>query len=96
LHAIWPVLETHARRLERLCQQQAGIRFELVSGESGQALAVSLRLGEPNETLRILLRPDGVRYLIVREGQVMEAHPCEAKVDRAVYLLLAELAAQVG
>ena len=32
LHDLWPVLEAHAPRLERLYKQQAGLRFEVATG----------------------------------------------------------------
>lgn len=94
LHCVWPVVETHADRLDRLCRQQAGITFEVVAGERGQALAVTVPLAEASHLLRVVLEGKEVRYFWLRDGELLRVDPKEARVDRAVYLLLAELAAQ--
>jgi proteasome lid subunit RPN8/RPN11 len=92
LHDLWPVLEAHAPRLERLYKQQAGLRFEVMAGEQGPTLMLVLPLAEPNSALRVLVRQKEVRYYVVRNADIFEVahgHPCP---DRGVYLLLAELA----
>jgi proteasome lid subunit RPN8/RPN11 len=94
LHPVWSVLEAHAERLDRLCRQQAGTRFEAVGGNNGPALAVTIPLAEPGHTLRVLFEGNEVRYYWLRNGEPMRANPPDPRVDRAVYLLLAELAAQ--
>ena len=94
LHSIWPVLEAHAEQLERLATQQARVRFDLVAGKAGPALAVHLPLAEPETAIRILLEGEDVRYLFVRGDDVFEAETREDRIDRAVYLMLAKLAAQ--
>jgi proteasome lid subunit RPN8/RPN11 len=93
LHQVWPILEAHASRLERLCQQQAGVRIEVVNSEGEPALSVCLRLAGPAQFLRILIDGKGPRYFVQRQGQEFAANPQENGVDRAAYLLLAELAA---
>jgi proteasome lid subunit RPN8/RPN11 len=94
LHDLWPVLEAHAPRLERLFKQQAGLRFEVVDGSGGRALVLRIPLAEPASALRVLVRQKDVRYYVVRGEEVFEVehgHPCP---DRGVYLLLAELAGE--
>jgi proteasome lid subunit RPN8/RPN11 len=94
LHDLWPVLEAHASRLERLFKQQAGLRFEVVDGPGGKGLVLLIPLAEPASTLRVLVRQKDVRYYVVRGDEVFEVehgHPCP---DRGVYLLLAELAGE--
>jgi hypothetical protein len=96
LHCVWSVIETHADRLDRLCRQQSGITFEVVAGELGPALAVTVPLAEAGHTLRVLLEGKEVRYYWLRDGELLLVDPKEARVDRAVYLLLAELAAKTS
>jgi proteasome lid subunit RPN8/RPN11 len=93
LHAVWSIVETHAERLDRLCRQQGGVRFEVVPGADGVALAVTFPLAEPGDAVRVLLEGNEVRYYLVRNGDVLSANLSEARVDRGLYLLLAELAA---
>jgi proteasome lid subunit RPN8/RPN11 len=94
LHVVWSVIENHAERLDRLCRQQAGVSFEVVAGEEEPALAVTVPLAELGHALRVLLKGKQVQYYWVRNGEPLLVELKEARVDRAVYLLLAELAAQ--
>jgi proteasome lid subunit RPN8/RPN11 len=94
LRSVWPALEAHADRLERLFLQQGGVRFQVVSADPGPALAVTLPLAEPENFLQVLVKENEVRYNLIRHGDFLQADPREVRVDRGVYLLLAELAAQ--
>jgi hypothetical protein len=94
LHSVWPTIEAHADRLERLFRQQVGVTFDVVSGRQGPALSVNLALDEPGRSLQILLEGKEVQYYLLRGGEAIVADPHEDRVDRGVYLLLAELAAQ--
>jgi proteasome lid subunit RPN8/RPN11 len=94
LHSVWSVIETHADRLDRLCRQQSGVGFEVVAGEQGPGLALTVPLAEAGHALRVFLRGKEVDYFWLRNGEPVRVDPKEARVDRAVYLLLAELAAQ--
>jgi len=93
LHPVWLTIERYAEQLDRLCRQQAGVTFQVVSGLYGPALAVNLSLAEPNQKLRLIVEDKEVRYYLVRDGELLEVETHEAQVDRAVYLVLAELAA---
>jgi hypothetical protein len=95
LHLVWTVIEAHADRLDRLCRQQAGVSFEVVDGKFGPALAVRIPLADPGNAIRVLLEEKEVRYFLLRNGDTYLADPRDPRIDRAVYLLLAELAAQV-
>jgi hypothetical protein len=95
LHSIWSTLEAHADRLDRLYCQQAALKFEVVTEEKGHALAVSVPLAEPGAVLRVLLRGSDVRYYLLRNGDLLTPDADEPRVDRGVYLLLAELAGQL-
>ncbi len=92
LHSIWPTVEAHAERLDRLCRQQNGVRFEVLAGAKYPGLAVDVPLAEPGCAVRVCLREKEVRYYLVRNDELLEADCYEEHVDRGVYLLLAELA----
>lgn len=92
LHAIWPTLEAHAERIERLYRQQVGLRFEVTSDEWGPGLILTLPLAQDGESVRVVVRPKGARYYLVRDGELLEADIGDENLDRGVYLLLAELA----
>jgi proteasome lid subunit RPN8/RPN11 len=94
LHAVWPALEAHAERLERLCQQQVGIRFEVVTIASEPVLVMNLPLAETGNALQVLLEEKRVRYFLKRGDDLLMADCPEERVDRGVYLLLAELTEQ--
>lgn len=92
LHPVWPILEAHADRLHRIARQQAGVAFDVIAGQRGPALAVTIPLAEPGEGIRVLLEEKEVHYFVVRQDQVMQADLHESRVDQGLYLLLAELA----
>ena len=94
LHSVWAVVEAHAERLERLFKQQAGVTFEVAEGKSGAELIVNVPLSEPQQAVRVALRDKDVRFYLRRGDETVEADCPDERVDRGVYLLLAELAAQ--
>jgi proteasome lid subunit RPN8/RPN11 len=96
LHCIWPIIEKHAERLDRLCRQQASVRFELLATQTGQALVVKLPLSAPGSEVKIILHEKEEHYQVLENGRTFEMKPEDDRVDRAVYLLLAELAGQGG
>jgi proteasome lid subunit RPN8/RPN11 len=93
LHPVWDVIETHAEALDCLCRQQAGVTFTMVAGAEGPALTVQLPLADKDNFLHIVLEREEVRYLVHQHGVLSAVDPEEDHVDRAVYLILAELAA---
>ena len=93
LHLVWPVIEAHAEPLERLFRQQAGLNFEVLDHAAKPALIVTLPLAERGHALRMVLYEEEVQYYLLRGGEIARADPPAERVDRAVYLLLAELAA---
>jgi hypothetical protein len=95
LHAVWQTVELHAERLDRLYCQQTGVTFEVVPGRQEPTLAVIVPLAEPGHAVRVLLEGKEVRYYVVRNGEIAEVNSQEPQLDRGVYLLLAELAAQL-
>jgi hypothetical protein len=51
-------------------------------------------LAEKEDALQVLLRPKEVRYYLMRQGEPVATQHDDGPIDRSVYLLLAELAAQ--
>ena len=94
LHSVWAVVETHAERLERLFKQQAGVTLEVVEGKNGPELMVNVPLSEPQHAVRVALTDKEVRFFLRRGEETLAADCPDERVDRGVYLLLAELAAQ--
>jgi hypothetical protein len=94
LHPVWPTIELHAKRLDRVASQQAGSLLEVVAGHHGDALALTIPLAEPGKSLRALLEGEAVRYYWVHEFEAEDACLDEDRVDLGVYRLLAESAAQ--
>jgi proteasome lid subunit RPN8/RPN11 len=94
LHGVWTTIEAHAERLERLARQQTGVTFSVAEDERGRALEVQVALAEPGAAVRARVTEKEVRYYLVRDGRLMEADCGDDRVDRGIYLLLAELAAQ--
>lgn len=92
LHEVWLAIEAHAEPLDRLCRQQAKVTFQIVSDECGPALGIEVPLADPNETVRVIVKDKEVRYFVRRKGELFRADSSETRVDRGVYLLLAELA----
>ncbi len=93
LHPIWMTIERYADQLDRLCRQQAGVTFRAVEGADGPALGVEIKLAEPGALLRLVIRGKDAQYFLVRGDELLAVDPEEERVDRGVYLLLAELAA---
>jgi proteasome lid subunit RPN8/RPN11 len=94
LHSVWSLIEAHANRLDRLCRQQTGVTFDVTAGEGGPLLAVTVPLADAGNAIRVLLAEKQVQYYLLRNGEPFQTDPGEDRIDRAVYLLLAELAAQ--
>jgi hypothetical protein len=92
LHPLWPTLEAHAERIDRLYRQVAGVRFEATSDEQGPGLVLTLPLAAGGEAIRVLVRQKEVRYFLERGGEPLAVDVNDDCVDRGVYLLLAELA----
>jgi proteasome lid subunit RPN8/RPN11 len=94
LHSVWATIEAHAESLDRLCRQQNGVKFQVTKGPGGPALLAQIPLATPGANLQLILGEAGPRYHVVRDGEMTEVTTEETRVDRGVYLLLAELAGQ--
>jgi proteasome lid subunit RPN8/RPN11 len=96
LHPLWDVIEEHAEALERLCAQQAKANFEVLTRPDGKALALTLPLVEPGTALKVLLDRRETQYLVQERSGLTSVDPEEPRLDRAVYLILAELCGALG
>jgi hypothetical protein len=92
LHPIWPTIEIHAERLDRLARQQNGVTFAVVPGQKVPMLSATVPLAEPGNAIRVLMDGEDVRYFVLRGEKLFEVSLREERVDQGVYLLLAELA----
>lgn len=94
LHKVWTILERHADSLNRLWLQLAKMSFQVLERAGGAILVVDIGLAEPDALLRVILEKQAVRYLLLRNDEVMEVNPAEARLERAVFQILTELAGQ--
>ncbi|QDU22759.1 Mov34/MPN/PAD-1 family protein [Urbifossiella limnaea] len=94
LRPVWPQFEAHAARLDRLAQQQSRVRFEVVEGKYGPALAVVVGLAEPGHGVRVVLDGPEARYVYEAGESAFQVDPEASAPDEGVYRILAELAAR--
>jgi len=94
LRPLWPVIEGHASRLDRLACQQAKVRFDIIQGRAAPALAISIRLAEPGQSVRLVLEGKDVRYYYEAGGDTFQVDLPDPLPDQGIYRLLAELAAR--
>lgn len=92
LRPLWNVIETNAEPLNRLCRRFAKVDLEVIDEEPAKLLCVKIALAEPKQELRVLLNDGEARYYWDRHGEFIAIDPHEPRLDRAVYLILAELA----
>jgi proteasome lid subunit RPN8/RPN11 len=92
LRPIWDVLEAYAAPLERLCRLFAKLELEAKESEGGPVLSVRLPLPEAGQEVHLLLSAAAARYYWSVQGEVNAVDPKESQLDRAVFLILAELA----
>jgi len=92
LRSVWPILEANGERLDRLAQQLAKVRFEVIAQSNQPALAVSVNLPEGERGLRAVLREKEIHYFLIREGSILATDLLEPLVDRGIYRLLADQA----
>ena len=92
LRPVWPVIEAHAARLDRLARQLPAVRF--APAENGE-LVVTFPLAKPGEGVRVLAGVKATRLYYEVAGEVFQPDlPAGVAPDQALYLLLAELAAR--
>ena len=92
LHPVWEILETYAVSLDRLYRQLTNVTLEGIDLPEGPAVALNIKLAEPGDSLRVVLRRRAAQYVVGRDGDFSTVNPGEDNLERAVYLILAELA----
>ncbi len=92
LHPVWDLIEAHAEALDCLYRQQAGVTFEVPPATERASLVARVPLADPGDFLRVILERSEVRDIVQRQGLVSAVDPEEDRVDRAVSMILAELA----
>ena len=95
LHGIWTTIEWFAEPLERLYRQQAGLTFQIVPGQYGAALAVRVKLAQPQQALRVVLEGKEAAFYLQRGPELLAVDSPATELDRGVYLVLAELTGQI-
>ena len=88
LRPIWPILEANAVELKSLCRLFARVQFD----RAEEGLVIRIALARPQNGLRVLLKGGEARYYWERGGELIAVDPREPQLERAVFLILAELA----
>lgn len=93
LRPVWPAIEAHADRLDRLARMLK-LRFEPLAPQADESgiLSVQIPLDVPDRQIRVWLQEEEVRYFLHLGDQVLAVDLEENRVDVGVYLLLSELA----
>lgn len=95
MRAVWPIVETHAARLDWLTLVMSKVRFEIPPEAEPPVLVVTIGLGEPGIRVRILLERKRVRYIYEAGETAFQADlPAGTAPDQGLFLLLAEVAAR--
>jgi hypothetical protein len=94
LRPVWPQLEAHAARLDRLAQELGKVRFEVVEGKYGPALAAVVGLADQGHAVRVVLDGPEVQYVYEAGDEAFQVDPGASAPDVGVYRILAELAAR--
>jgi proteasome lid subunit RPN8/RPN11 len=92
LHFVWEIIEKFAEPLDCLCRQMARVTFEVTPQGECNALAAKVSMPEKDDFLKIVLEHDETRYFVQHDGMLNAVDPEEENLERAVYLILAELA----
>ena len=90
LRPVWHHLEGNAERLERLFGQLKRIRCELHESKPGSQLHLVVPV-ERGLRLRVVLEDPQPIYLLEKGGELLAWDQEEPRIDRGVFLLLAEL-----
>jgi proteasome lid subunit RPN8/RPN11 len=91
LRPVWPELENHAERLDRLARQLRRAAFDVVPGRDKPALVMQVPVADGDKTIRVLMEGKDVRYLLVGPDGAMIADFRDDRVDHGVFVMLAEL-----
>ena len=96
LQPLWSTLEHHARGIDRLWQQQTGVKMEILGEGEEQALAFTISMPSRKRSIRVLLNEGSSRYYLEEDGGLFEIDPDAENLEQGVYLILAKLAQRDG
>ena len=92
LRSVWDTIEAHADALNKLCRLFAKVEFDVSRTEKFATLVMKIGLADAGQQLHLLLNGTAARYYWSVDNGMMAIDPEETQVDRAVFLILAELA----
>lgn len=92
LHVVWDALEVHACEIEKVLVQQSKATCSITKATSGHQLTLSIPLAGSACKILVFIFKDKVQYFYEKNEQLFAVDIHEDKVDRGVYLVLAELA----
>ncbi len=92
LHYVWDAMEIHAGEIEKVLAQQAKASCGITQGPKGHQLTISIPLAGTAGKILVFIFKDKVQYFFEKNEQLFEVDILEEKIDRGVYLVLAELA----
>ncbi|MCS6977015.1 MAG: Mov34/MPN/PAD-1 family protein [Gemmatales bacterium] len=90
LHRVWDGIEAHAARLDRLCCQLARVGFEVVDDEAGSHLHCVIPV-DKKTSIRVVADAKRPVYCLERNGEWLVSEESDPRIDRGVFLMLAEL-----
>jgi hypothetical protein len=91
LHVVWDAMETHAGEIEKVLAQQTKATCGITQGAAGHQLTLSIPLAGSAGKIIVFIFKDKVQYFFEKNEQLFAVDIQEDKVDRGVYLVLAEL-----
>ena len=91
LHVVWDAMETHAGEIEKVLAQQTKATCGITQGAAGHQLTLSIPLAGSSGKIIVFIFKDKVQYFFEKNEQLFAVDIQEDKVDRGVYLVLAEL-----
>ena len=92
LRPIWETIELHAETLLKLHRLFAKVQFAISKLHGHVVLTVTIALAKKSQQLHLLLDGSAVRYYCSVNGEMAAVDPEEPNIDRAIHLILAELA----
>ena len=92
MHVVWDAMEVHASEIEKVLAQQSKASCAITKSASGHQLTLSIPLAGSAGKILVFIFKDKVQYFFEKNEQLFAVDIQEDKVDRGVYLVLAELA----
>lgn len=91
LHVVWDAMEMHAAEIEKVLIQQSKASCSITKTDCGHRLTLSVPLAGIAGKILVFIFKDKVQYFFEKNEQLFAVDIQEDKVDRGIYLVLAEL-----